>query len=154
MMNKELKLVVSQYITDSGVWHVQTGVDSYEIIRNDKKLLKYLLNQDSLKCDKNGVIALDDFIQALDAKFYRQYKNFIIKAIDKQVDYQNLAYDIYKLCRCIYKTGQRIKFEDGEVPQAVVDLMNYVCDRSLVQELELNEMCALAWRYAIKNLNK
>lgn len=151
-MSKKLKLVIRQCISDNGMWFVKAGVDSYDIIRNDKKLLKYLLKQDSLKCDKNGIIALDDFIQALDAKFYRQYKNFIIKAIDKQVDYENLAYDIYKMCRCIYKTGKRIEFNE-DVPQAIVDLMNYVCDRSLVQELELNEMCALAWRYAIKNLN-
>ena len=152
---ENFKIVISQAVNKNNMWYVETCVDLREIMQNDKKLFKFLSKQKDLKCYKNGLMSIDNFIDALleNKKFYTKYKSFIKNAIKQRNRYNDIAYDVYALCRYIHENGKRVKFKD-DTPKEVVNLMDYVCDRSLIQELELNEICEIAWGYIVNKIKQ
>lgn len=147
------KIVISQVVNKNNMWYVEACVDLREIMQKDKKLFKFITKQKDLKCYKNGLMSIDNLIDALteNKKFYNKYKSFIKNARKQQHRYEDIAYDVYTLCRYIHENGKRMKFEEDR-PKEVVDLINYVCDRSLIQELELNEMCEITWDYIVNKI--
>lgn len=149
------KVVISQVVNKNNMWYVEACVDVREIMQNDKKLFKFLSKQKDLYCYENGFMSIDNFIDALmeNKKFYNKYKSFIKNAIKQRNRYEDIAYDVYTLCRSIHKYGKRVKFKE-DTPKEVVDLINYVCDRSLIQELELNEMCQITWDYIVNSIKQ
>ena len=152
---ENFKVVISQVVNKNNVWCVEACVDVREIMQNDKKLFKFLSKQKDLKCYKNGLMLIDNFIDALmdNKKFYTKYKSFIKFAIKQRNDYEELGYYVYDLCRSIHKYGKRVKFED-DTPKESMDLIDYICDRSLIQELELNEMCQITWDYIVNDIKQ
>ena len=150
---ENFKVVISQVVNKNNMWYVEAFVDLREIMQNDKKLFKFIIKQKDLNCYENGLMSIDNFIDALmeNKKFYNKYKSFIKNAIKQQHHYEDIAYDVYTLCRNIHKNGKRMKFEE-DTPKEVVDLIDYICDRSLIQELELNEMCEITWGYIINKI--
>lgn len=149
------KIVISQVVNKNNMWYVEACVDLREIMQKDKKLFKFLSKQKDLKCYKNGLMSIDNFIDGLteNKNFYNKYKSFIKNARKQQHRYEDIAYDVYTLCRSIHKYGKRVKFKE-DTPKEVVDLINYVCDRSLIQELELNEMCQITWDYIVNSIKQ
>ena len=152
---ENFKVVISQVVNKNNMWYVEACVDLREIMQKDKKLFKFLSKQKDLKCYKNGLMSIDNFIDALteNKNFYNKYKSFIKNARKQQHRYEDIAYDVYTLCRSIHKYGKRVKFKE-DTPKEVVDLINYVCDRSLIQELELNEMCQITWDYIVNSIKQ
>ena len=152
---ENFKVVISQVVNKNNVWCVEACVDLCEIMQKDKKLFKFLSKQKDLKCYKNGLMLIDNFIDALleNKKFYTKYKSFIKFAIEQRNDYEELGYYVYNLCRSIHKYGKRVKFEDNELKESM-DLIDYICDRILIQELELNEMCQITWDYVVNNIKQ
>ena len=149
------KIVISQVVNKNNMWYVEACVDLREIMQKDKKLFKFLTKQKDLYCYENGLMSIDNFIDALteNKNFYNKYKSFIKNAIKQRNRYEDIAYDVYTLCRSIHKYGKRVKFKE-DTPKEVVDLINYVCDRSLIQELELNEMCQITWDYIVNSIKQ
>lgn len=152
---ENFKIVISQVVNKNNMWYVEACVDLREIMQKDKKLFKFLSKQKDLKCYKNGLMSIDNFIDGLteNKNFYNKYKSFIKNARKQQHRYEDIAYDVYTLCRSIHKYGKRVKFKE-DTPKEVVDLINYVCDRSLIQELELNEMCQITWDYIVNSIKQ
>lgn len=152
---ENFKVVISQVVNKNNMWYVEACVDLREIMQKDKKLFKFLSKQKDLKCYKNGLMSIDNFIDGLteNKNFYNKYKSFIKNARKQQHRYEDIAYDVYTLCRSIHKYGKRVKFKE-DTPKEVVDLINYVCDRSLIQELELNEMCQITWDYIVNSIKQ
>ena len=152
---ENFKVVISQVVNKNNMWYVEACVDVREIMQNDKKLFKFLSKQKDLYCYENGLMSIDNFIDALteNKNFYNKYKSFIKNARKQQHRYEDIAYDVYTLCRSIHKYGKRVKFKE-DTPKEVVDLINYVCDRSLIQELELNEMCQITWDYIVNSIKQ
>lgn len=149
------KVVISQVVNKNNMWYVEACVDVREIMQKDKKLFKFLTKQKDLKCHSNGLLTIDNFIDALmeNKKFYNKYKSFIKFAIKQRNDYEDMAYGVYKLCRSIHKYGKRMKFEE-DTTEEVVNYINYICDRSLIQELEVHEMCMVAWDYLVNDIKQ
>ena len=152
---ENFKVVISQVVNKNNMWYVEACVDLREIMQKDKKLFKFLTKQKDLYCYENGLMSIDNFIDALteNKNFYNKYKSFIKNAIKQRNRYEDIAYDVYTLCRSIHKYGKRVKFKE-DTPKEVVDLINYVCDRSLIQELELNEMCQITWDYIVNSIKQ
>lgn len=152
---ENLKVVISQVVNKNNMWYVEACVDVREIMQKDKKLFKFLTKQKDLKCHSNGLLAIDNFIDALmeNKKIYNKYKSFIKFAIKQQNDYEDMAYGVYELCRIIHKYGKRMKFEE-DTTEEVVNYINYICDRSLIQELEVHEMCMVAWDYLVNGIKQ
>ena len=152
---ENFKIVISQVVNKNNMWYVEACVDLREIMQKDKKLFKFLTKQKDLYCYENGLMSIDNFIDALteNKNFYNKYKSFIKNAIKQRNRYEDIAYDVYTLCRSIHKYGKRVKFKE-DTPKEVVDLINYVCDRSLIQELELNEMCQITWDYIVNSIKQ
>ena len=152
---ENFKVVISQVVNKNNMWYVEACVDVREIMQKDKKLFKFLTKQKDLYCYENGLMSIDNFIDALteNKNFYNKYKSFIKNARKQQHRYKDMAYDVYTLCRYIHKNGKRMKFEE-DAPKEVVDLIDYICDRSLIQELELNEMCQITWDYIVNSIKQ
>ena len=156
---ENFKVVIGQVVNKNNVWCVEACVDVREIMQNDKKLFKFLSKQKDLKCYKNGLMLIDNFIDALmdNKKFYTKYKSFIKFAIKKQNDYKKLGHYVYDLCRSIHKYGnkygKRMKFEE-DATKEVVNLIDYISDRSLIQGLEVHEMCVIAWDYLVNDIKQ
>ena len=72
---ENFKIVISQVVNKNNMWYVEACVDVREIMQNDKKLLKLLSKQKDLKCYKNGLMSIDNFIDALmeNKKFYNRF---------------------------------------------------------------------------------
>ena len=148
-----LKVLIGEYINEKGDWFVEGYVDAVEILQKQKhkKLEKFLRKQKDLQVRSDGMMRVNDIIEVLkqNRHLHREYKEFIDYAIEQQVKHQNLALDVCELCKSIHNTRQRVIKDD--MPQRVVDLVNYVADRSLIQELPLNEMCILGWEYVVSS---
>ena len=153
---ENFKVVIGQFINKTnGYWYVEACVDLREIMQKDKKLFKFLSKQKDITCHSNALLGIDNFIDALleNKKIYTKYKSFIKFAIKQRNHYEELGYYVYDLCRSIHKYGKRVKFKD-DTPKESMDLINYICDRSLIQELELNEMSQITWDYIVNNINQ
>ena len=149
------KIVISQVVNKNNMWYVEACVDLREIMQKDKKLFKFITKQKDLYCYENGLMSIDNLIDALteNKKFYNKYKSFIKNARKQQHSYEDMAYDVYKLCRSIHKYGKRMKFEE-DTTEEVVNYINYICDRSLIQGLEVHEMCMVAWDYIVNGIKQ
>ena len=152
---ENFKVVISQVVNKNNMWYVEACVDLREIMQKDKKLFKFLTKQKDLKCYENGLMSIDNFIDALteNKKFYNKYKSFIKNAIQERNDCEAMAYCVYELCRSIHKYGKRMKFKE-DTTEEVVNYINYICDRSLIQGLEVHEMCKVAWDYLVNDIKQ
>ena len=147
-----MKLTITpvQYV-ENGRWFVEACLDIEDILK-DKKLIKYFIGEiteDTVNMQfRDNFVPLNDFVKLLkkNKSLYNEYKGFIDWAKRDQEFMQMVAKRMYELCTMIKKNGKDTKkYMNKNVPNKILEIVDYLSDRNEKENLDVNEMASLAW---------